>query len=106
MPQVHPIQLRLNAGKSSAGDLTLSVQDKTFEYLMTSTAEEIRVSTYLDQDLPHVGENYEELYVNSDCKFQSKVVKIIPGSKTRKVQIPGEMKSGEQIVVLVKRTPL
>jgi hypothetical protein len=106
MSHTHRIQLRLKFGTHSAGDLSLGVQDKTFEYLMTSTAEEIRVSTYLDQDLPHVGETYAELYVNSDCKFESKVVKIIPGSKTRKVHIPGEMKSGEQIVVLVKRTPL
>lgn len=94
-------------GTKSPEDLSVSVQDITYEYLMNSTAPEIRVSTYLDQDFSNVGSHYAELYVNENCQFESKIVKLIPGSKVRKnITLPGPMSLGEQLIVIVARTPL
>jgi hypothetical protein len=103
MPQ---ITLRKTAGVAGPDDIIVSVQDRTFDYLMSSDAEEIRVSAYLEQDLPRVDSNYAELFVANDCPFSSSIAQITPGSRTRKVQLPGEMKAGEQLVVLVKRSSL
>lgn len=50
--------------------------------------------------------NYAELFVAHDCPFTSSIVQITPGSRTRTVQLPGEMKAGEQLVLLVKRSRL
>jgi hypothetical protein len=101
------IELRLQSGTRSEGDLVLTVQDKTFDYLMTSPAAEIRVSAYLDRDWPKVEANYQEVFVSDNCAFESKVTKIIPGSRTRaKITLPDAMEEGEQLVVLVSRTPI
>lgn len=101
------IELRLESGSRSAGDLLLSVQDKTYDYLMVSPAAEIRVSAYLDRDWPEVQAQYAEIFVNDSCAFECKVVQVIPGSRTRtKVTLPGEMHEGEQLVVIVSRKPI
>jgi hypothetical protein len=99
------VELRVKAGLRSPLDLRLVVQDKTFDYLMSSPATEIRVSAYLDQDWENVDATYEELFVADICKFQSKVTKVIAGSRTRKnIVLPGPMTEGEQLTVLVART--
>jgi hypothetical protein len=99
------VELRSKAGQRSPSDLLLVVQDKTFDYLMSSPAKEIRVSAYLDQDWPNVEAIYEELFVADICKFESKVTKVIAGSRVRKnITLPGAMTEGEQITVLVTRT--
>jgi hypothetical protein len=99
------IELRIKAGVKSPNDLVVGVQDPTFEYLMTSPVDQIRVSTYLISDCEHVEKEYAELFVNSDCPFQTQIDRIIPGSKTRrKIELPGSMKEGEQLVVLVSRS--
>lgn len=104
MPQVH---LRSKAGTTHDNDLVVDVKDVTFDYLMTSTSPEIRVSAYLDRDWPEVAAKYEELYVNETCQFESKIIKVIPGSRTRKdIVLPGAMQKDEQLVVIVRRTPL
>jgi len=104
MPQ---IVLRLKFGASGPQDLVLNVQDKTFDYLMTSPADEIRISAYLDRDWPQVEAEYEEVFVSEECAFESRITKIIPGSKTRKkIQLPGAMKEGEQLTILVERKPI
>ena len=104
MPQ---IELRLQSGVRSPGDITVTVQDKTFDYLMVSPAHEIRVSAYLDRDWPKVEAAYEEIFVSENCAFQSKVSQIIPGSRTRgKITLPAAMEEGEQLVILVKRVPI
>lgn len=101
------IELRLQAGARSAGDLIVTVQDKTFEYLMTSPSPEIRVSAFLDRDWPQVEAQYAELYVNDECPFRSRVMQVIPGSRTRgKLSLPCPMKEGEQLTVLVSRAPI
>ena len=100
------IELRVNPGVRSSGDLLLSIQDKTFDYLMSSNAAEIRISAYLDQDWPEVAAEYAEVFVHETCAFDSKVTKLIPGSRTRKnIVLPGFMKEGEQLTILVNRTP-
>jgi len=100
------IELRLQNGISSPEDLVVTVQDATFEYLMSSPALEIRVSAYLDRDWPKVEANYAEIFVAENCEFESKITRIIPGSRTRKnITLPGPMKEGEQLVVVVTRTP-
>ena len=102
MPQ---IELRLQSGTRSAGDIILTVQDKTFNYLLTSYAREIRVSGYLDRDWPQVEAKYEEIFVSDDCSFISKVTQVIPGSKTReKLTLPCAMEEGEQLTILLART--
>ena len=64
MPQ---IELRLKSGTRSEGDVVVTVQDKTFNYLLTSYSREIRVSGYLDRDWPQVETTYEEIFVSPDC---------------------------------------
>ncbi len=98
------ITLRANQGIDGPGDILVSVQERTLDYLMSSDAPEIRVSAYLDADLPRVEASYAELFVSPDCPFQSLVTQVTPGSRTRKVQLPGEMKAGEQLVVVVSRS--
>jgi hypothetical protein len=95
------IELRLNANQSSPGDLLVSVQDKTYEFLGTTTNSEIRVSTYLDRYWPKVESKYQELFISDVLKF--KVVSISPGSKNRKVNLPCDMLDGEQLTIVVKR---
>ncbi|MEO5968994.1 MAG: hypothetical protein ABIQ95_03635 [Bdellovibrionia bacterium] len=103
MPQ---IKLRIKAHTKSAEDLVVNVQDATFEYLMSSTVSEIRVSTYFDRDWPRVEAEYAEIFVNDECQFESRIVKVIPGSRTRSsISLPGEMKEGEQLIVIVARGP-
>lgn len=98
------VELRVKKDNQSSADLKVSVQEKTFDYLMTSNAPEIRVSTYLEEDVKHVGAQYDELFVNKDCKYESKVEALIPGSRTRKhISLPGQMYKGEQLTVLVSR---
>ena len=95
------LELRLQAGTKSAGDLLVTVQDKTFEYLSTSTASEIRVSAYLDRAWPIVEKQYAELYLNETLSFP--IHGLTPGSKTRKLALPCEMLEGEQLVILVSK---
>jgi hypothetical protein len=103
MPKV---ELRVLAGQRGPDDLSLVIQDKTFDYLMISPALEIRVSAYLDQDWPAVRADYAELFVAENCSFASKVTKVIPGSKERKgITLPGAMEEGEQLTILLSRTP-
>lgn len=98
------IELRVTAGTRGADDLTLTVQDKTFHYLLSDSAPEIRVSAYLDRDWPLVQARYQELFVSEDCKFESKITQVIPGSKTRTgIRLPGPMNNGEQLTVIVAR---
>src|SRR5688572_16091165 len=111
LPRIGPwpmplVTLRFNAGASSESDLTVEVKDNTFEYLMTSDAPTIRVSTYLDRDWPNVKAKYAELVVSEDCPFVSTITRVKPGSRARKeVPLPGPMQTGEQITVEVSRTP-
>jgi len=95
------IELRLTANTKSPGDLLVNIQDKTFEYLSTTTNAEIRVSAYLERDWPRVETRYQELFINENLKFR--VGMITPGSKNRKVSLPSEMKEGEQLVIMVKK---
>ncbi len=98
------IELRQKNGVSSEGDIILNVQDKTYDYLMTSPAAEIRVSAYFDQDWTRVEAEYAEVFVHETCAFETKITKLIPGSKSREgVTLPGPMKEGEQLVILVRR---
>jgi len=119
------IKLRTHALIDSPEDLIVQVQEATFEYLMSSPSKEIRVSAYLDRDWPRVEAMYAVLDLNSlndlnnlndlndlndlnekKCPFESKITKIIPGSKTRSgITLPGPMKEGEQLVVIVARSP-
>ena len=100
------IELRLQKNSSNPNDLVVTVQDATYEYLMSSSSPEIRVSAYLDRDWPNVEAQYAEVFVHEDCQFESKITKIIPGSRTRKnIALPGPMSSGEQLVVIVSRIP-
>lgn len=99
------IILRSVKGESSADDLTVSVQDRTFEYLMSTISPEVRISAYLEADA-EVAEEYAEVFVGEDCPFETIVMKVIPGSRTRKdIALPGEMKQGEQLTILVERKP-
>jgi hypothetical protein len=101
------ISLRRQNGINSPEDLVVTVQDATFAYLMESPATEIRVSAYLDRDWAKVEPSYAEIFVAEECPFYSKIIRVMPGSRTRKnIVLPGEMKEGEQLVVVVKRTPI
>lgn len=103
----YPLELRLKAGTRSPGDLIVTVQDKTFDYLLSSPAPEIRVSAYLDRDWPQVEATYAELFVNESCAFECAVKQVIPGSRTRKnITLPGPMQEEEQLVIIVGRTPI
>ena len=98
------IELRTKVGISSDGDLTLNVSDQTFDYLLTSTTEKIRVSAYLDRDWPRVEAKYAEVFVNPECKDIFRVTSISPGSKTRReIRLPDGMFNGEQITLQVVR---
>ena len=102
------IELRTVAGTSSPEDLTLTIQDKTFEYLVTGPAAEIRVSAYFEKDYDDVLTTYAELFLpepfNGElCHSKFTVAKVTPGSKIRKVILPGAMKTGEQLTIQVTR---
>lgn len=102
MPQ---IELRVQPRVRSPDDVIATVQDKTFDYLMTSDAPGIRISAYLDRDWPRVEAMYTEVFVDESCPFESKITKIMVGSRTRKnISLPGPMKKGEQLTILVTRT--
>ncbi len=102
MPQ---IELRTVAGTRGPDDIVVTVQDKTFDYLMSSNAPTIRVSSYLDQDYPLLGAKYAELFVHENCAFESLITDVIPGSRERKgLVLPCEMLTGEQLTILVART--
>jgi hypothetical protein len=98
------ITLRVVDHTPGSDDLVLRVQDQTFEYLLNSTAPEVRVSAFFEQNVDNVLSKYEELYVNEDCQAHYKITKVIPGSKTRSVRLPGDMREGEQLTVLVTRS--
>jgi hypothetical protein len=98
------IELRTKAGTISEGDLTLTISDQTYQYLLTSTTEKIRVSTYLDRDWPKVEAKYSELFVGKECKDTFRIVSVSPGSKTRKeIRLPDSMLNGEQLTLQVIR---
>lgn len=104
MPQ---IVLRKVAGKSSPEDIVLSVQDRTIDYLKVTITPEVRVSAFFEKDYERVDSRYAELFVEEGAAFTSTVVQIIPGSRTRQgIELPGAMKIGEQLTILVKRTAL
>jgi hypothetical protein len=100
------ITLRTEFGKSSANDLRVSVQDKTFEHLRITVSPEVRVSAFFDRDELRVEAEYAEIFLGDDSHYVSRVTKIIPGSRARKgITLPGEMKQGEQLTILVARSP-
>jgi hypothetical protein len=99
------IRLRKLAGLDSPDDIIVSVQERTYDYLLSSSASEIRVSAYIEVDLPRVETTYAELFVQEDCPYRSLIQQVIPGSRARDVQLPCEMKAGEQLVLLVQRSP-
>ena len=98
---MHPIELRLVAHAKSPGDLVVTVQDQTFEFLQSSNQAEMRVSTYLDRDWPKVETRYEELYLSEFLSFR--VVGVSAGSRVRKVNLPDEMHAGEQLTLIIRR---
>jgi hypothetical protein len=100
------IILRSKLGEASPTDLKLSVQDRTYDYLMTTITREVRVSAFLDRDAPQVEAEYAEIFVAEDCPYESRVMKVIPGSRVRKgIALPGPMYESEQLTVLVERSP-
>ncbi len=99
IPENNLVTLRKLAGATTADDLTISLQPKTFEYLKTSSAKEIQVSAYFDRDWTRVEETYAELFVDEGFAFR--IVQIIPGSRSRKAVLPGPMNKGEQLVIRV-----
>lgn len=102
MPQ---IVLRKVAGKSSPEDIVLSVQERTIDYLKVTVTPEVRVSAFFEKDYDRVDSRYAELFVEDGTPFLSTIVQIIPGSRTRQgIELPGAMKTGEQLTILVKRT--
>jgi hypothetical protein len=103
----HLVELRVHAGTKSPEDIVVNVQDKTYDYLLTSVTPEIRVSAYFDRDWPQVQAKYAELFVSESCAYQSNITQLIPGSKTRKnITLPGPMEEEEQLVIIVKRVPV
>jgi hypothetical protein len=98
------ITLRLQDNKPGTDDLVLRVQDTTFEYLLNTVTKDVRVSAFFEQDCENVSTQYKQLYVNEDCQSHYKITKIIPGSKTRSPRLPGAMKEGEQLTLLVTRS--
>lgn len=99
------IEIRIQSGVSSPDDIAATVQEATYEYLLTSDAQKIRVSAYLDQDWPLVQKEYAEIFIAADCAFECRIEQIIPGSKTRdNLKLPGPMKKGEQLTILVNRS--
>lgn len=104
---MNKIEIRTKVGVNSPEDITVTVQEATYKYLLTSDAAKIRVSAYLDRDWPMVQKEYAEIFVSADCAFVSRIEQVIPGSKQReKISLPGPMKSGEQLTLLVVRTPI
>ncbi len=100
------IVLRMKAGTQSPEDLTVNVQDKTFDYLMTTHSPSIRVSSYFERDCPQVEEEYAEIFVDENCPFVTQVIELIPGSRIRTgLSLPCAMKEGEQLTIMVTRTP-
>ena len=99
------IELRKKSGVKSAGDIQVSVQDRTFEYLQNTITPEIRVSAYLDRDYAIVDQDYEEIFVDDNCRFESKIISMAAGSTKRKgIVLPGPMSNGEQLIIVVKRS--
>ena len=99
------IEIRTCFGVFSPDDLVANIQDATYEYLMTSDAPKIRVSAYLERDWPLVKKTYAEIFIHADCAFESRIEEVIPGSKRREnIALPGPMKEGEQLTILVKRS--
>ena len=100
------IEIRAKAGMRSPDDLTATVQDTTYDYLLNSPSPSIRISAYLDRDWDMVQAKYAEVFVDASCAYESRIEKMIPGSKMREgVKLPGPMKIGEQLTVIVARTP-
>ncbi len=100
------IELRTHLGTKSPDDVIVTVQDKTFEYLMTTRSPSIRVSSFLDRDWPEVESEYAEIFVDENCPFMTQVNEVIPGSRLRQgLSLPCDMKEGEQLTILVTRTP-
>jgi len=98
------IELRKKSGQKSPSDIAVTIQDKTFDYLQSTITPEVRISAYLDRDYDLVDAMYEEVFVSDDCPFESKIVSISPGSRTRKgIVLPGPMSTGEQLVIVVAR---
>lgn len=98
------IILRLHKNKTSEKDLVLSIKENTLDYLMTGDSEEVRVSSFFEADVLEVQSEYEELYLNEECPSFFEVLKVIPGSRTkRELILPGPMFSGEQFTIQVKR---
>ncbi len=84
--------------------MTVTVQDATFDYLLSSPAPKIRISAYLDRDWESVLSTYAEVFVRDDCQFATRIEAVLPGSKTRKdIELPGPMYQGEQLTVIVSR---
>lgn len=101
------IEVRLKAGVRDPGDLLLSVQERTFNYLIDAPAKEIRISAYLDRDWPVVLPMYAEVFVCDESRYHSRVVRVLAGSRTRpELTLPGPMMAGEQLTIVVARTPL
>ena len=102
MPQ---IILRRVAGKDSPDDIVLSVQERTFDYLKVTVTPEIRVSAFFEKDYERVESRYAELSIGEETPFVSAITQVIPGSRTRQeIELPGPMKTGEQLTILVKRS--
>jgi hypothetical protein len=100
------IELRLKAGERSPGDLKVSVQDRTFEYLRDTVTPEIRISAFLDEDAAHVEKSYVEVFVTDECAYHTLIEQIIPGSRERRgseITLPAPMHKGEQLTIIVKR---
>lgn len=99
-------ELRSHFGQKSPDDLVVTISDKTYDYLMTLSLPTARVSSYLERDWPRVEKTYAELFLAEDCPSRFRVNQVIPGSKTRwSVNLPDEMKEGEQLTLLVDRSP-
>lgn len=96
--------LRSKFNLNGPADIMVSVQGNTFEYLMTTTSDSVKVSTYLDRDWDVVAPIYDELFISEEFPVKYKITKVIPGSRTRKdIQLPGPMKNGEQLIVHVSK---
>jgi hypothetical protein len=94
------IQLRKKTGVTGPDDLTIMVQENTFEYLRSSPAPEVRISAYFDRDYALVDSVYEEVFVGDDCPFVTTITHISTGSRTRKnIVLPGPMANGEQLII-------
>jgi len=98
------VQLRKKAGVSDASDVAVNVQDKTFSYLHTSQIPNFQISAYFEKDYDQVEAMYEEVYVSPECEFESKITRILPGSRKRKgLKLPCSMKAGEQLTLQLER---